>query len=161
MEQKHVQIIIGVLIAIALLFAASWYFSSSTGEIPGGGSQIAPPNDTPAIAEPLVTITAKHQFNDSTHIVAGEYGVPTPCHILETEVEVAEPIPETVTIHFITRTEAEVCAQVITRARFKVFIEADENANIQATLNGKDVILNLIDARPDEDLEEFELFIKG
>jgi len=111
--------------------------------------------------EPLERITAKHQYKNGTHIIAGEINLPTPCHILTSEVRIAESYPEQVTIAFAYKSSAEMCAEVITPARFKVEFKAAEKASINATLNGKAVILNLIPAGPNEDLNDFELFIKG
>ena|SRR3989344_5591656 len=107
------------------------------------------------------TITAKHQFKDGKHIIAGDVNMPTPCHILTTSAQVAESFPEQVTIQFVSRTSGEACAQVITPARFKVEFTASENATIKATWNGAPVSLNLIPALPTDDLDNFELFIKG
>ena len=55
----------------------------------------------------------------------------------------------------------EVCAQVVTPARFKVSVGADKNAKLSATFNGQPVTLNLIEAAPGENLDNFELYIKG
>jgi hypothetical protein len=111
--------------------------------------------------EDTVSITAKHQFKDGTHIVAGDVNLPTPCYVLNTEARVAESQPEQVTLVFTTQTEPNVCAQVVTTERFKIDFKADENATITATWNGKPAKLNLIPAGADEDLSNFELFIKG
>lgn len=110
-------------------------------------------------------ITAKHQYNpdQSLHIIAGETDVPTPCHILNTEVNVNESQPEQANISFTANVEDgdQVCAQVITPARFKVTFQASENAEISATYNGEPVELNLLEVDPDEDLEEFQVYTKG
>lgn len=110
---------------------------------------------------PVQTINAKHQFVGGKHIVAGEVDLPTPCHILATDVVVAESLPEQVTINFTSSTQADFCAQVITPARFKVEFNASENASIKATWNGKSATLNLIPVGQNENLDDFELFMKG
>lgn len=110
-------------------------------------------------------IDAAHQFNadEDLHIVAGEAQVPTPCHILDTDVTVAESFPEQVTINFSTRVEDpdQVCAQVITNQRFKVTFSASEDADISAIFNGQEVELNLRQVGEGENLEEFEVYTKG
>ena len=106
-------------------------------------------------------VTAKHSFKDGTHIVTGEMDMPTPCDLLKSDVIIKESYPEQVTIKFSTINEADVCAKVITTQRFKVEFKASEKASISATLNGKDIILNLIEAGASENLEDFEVFIKG
>ncbi len=123
----------------------------------------ATPYPTPAVTDetPEMEITAKHQWKNGTHIVAGDVNLPTPCYILNTNAVVAESYPEQVTINFVASTQGEACAQVVTTERFKVDFQASEKAIIKATWNGKPAKLNLIPAGPNEDLNNFELFLKG
>jgi len=108
-------------------------------------------------------INAKHQFKNGVHTVVGEVDLPTPCYLLESDavVEVREPNTDKATIRFITKGENEICAQVITAGRFKEVFNAQEDADIVATWNSAPVLLNIIDVGPEEDLDLFELFIKG
>lgn len=110
---------------------------------------------------PHEAITAKHQFKSGKHIIAGEVNLPTPCHILTTTTQIAESFPEQVTINFTSKDSGEVCTQVITPNRFKIEFEASENAVIKARWNGQPVELNLIPAGANEDLSNFEIYIKG
>lgn len=102
-------------------------------------------------------ITAKHQYKDGNHIIAGEVNMPTPCYILNVSARVAG---EQVTLDFVSETNGDVCAEVITTERFKVDFSAGENAVIKATWNGQPVELNLIPAGANEDLVNFEIFVK-
>jgi len=54
-------------------------------------------------------ITAAHQYSEDegVHIVAGEADVPTPCHILNHEVSIAESMPEQVSINFSSQVDDE------------------------------------------------------
>lgn len=106
-------------------------------------------------------INAKHSFEDGRHIVAGEVEVPTPCHSLSVSSSIAESSPEQVTISFSTSTGDEMCAQVISSRRFKIEFNASEQASIRANWNGVGAILNLIPALPGEDLDNFDIYIKG
>ena len=145
--------IVTTLIVIIILIGGTWswvkFYKSDEGDVP------LVQND-----EPIMDITAKHQFKDGKHIIAGEVNLPTPCYILDTEAVVAESYPEQVTLKFIATTQAEMCAQVITVDRFKVEFNASKDAVIKATWNGKPAKLNLIPAGTDEDLNNFEIFIK-
>ena len=160
-KRQQVWAIIGFVVIVALLFGVSYYISQSSDELKTGESQIGDIDGDVNVDVPRVTITAKHQYRNGTHIIAGEIEVPTPCHLLETNVIIKESFPEQVTVQFEVGTQAEICAQVITSARFKVEFKVSENARISGTLNGKPVILNLIEASSEEDLDKFELFIKG
>lgn len=110
---------------------------------------------------PKTVVTAKHAYRNGTHIIAGEVPLPTPCHLLEaTGAASADRKEVLVEITSSVKTD-ELCAQVITPARFKVSVKAAQNAKISATLNGQAITLNFIEAGPDEDLDNFELYIKG
>ena len=108
-------------------------------------------------------VTAKHEFADGVHTIAGSMDLPTPCHQLRTEAatstagaqtevvidfEVVEPAPDT------------VCAQVITPTPFSVSVAAPEDAVFSATRNGDGVVLNLVEVPEGEDIETFE-YLKG
>lgn len=139
----------------------------------GGTTETPGPNGTTTDDQQQVEdnqdqrrITAQQQFNadEGVHIVAGEMDLPTPCHVLEHDVEVqGEGENAEAVINFTTRMEDDdqACAQVITPQRFKVTFEAPENTDITATLNNEDVTLNLVPVPEGENLEEFEVFMKG
>lgn len=110
---------------------------------------------------PHETINAKHQYKNGKHIIAGEVDLPTPCHLLTTTAQIAESSPEQVTINFTTKESGEVCTQVITPNRFKIEFAASAGAIIKARWNGQPVELNLIPAGANEDLSNFEIYIKG
>lgn len=106
-------------------------------------------------------INAKHQYKNGTHTVAGEVNMPTACYVLNTNSVIAESMPEQVTINFTATTGGDPCTQVITGERFKIDFKASGDAVIKATWNGQPVDLNLVPASSDEDLNNFELYIKG
>jgi hypothetical protein len=152
--------IITVIIILILIALGMYYFAPDSFKF--WQNQTAAPIEAILPTAPQhERITAKHQFKNGSHVVAGEVNVPTPCHILTTSAHIAESFPEQVTIAFVSQSNAEFCAQVITTARFKVDFNASENATIKATWNGSPVELNLIPAGANEDLSNFELFIKG
>ncbi len=106
-------------------------------------------------------VDAIHYYIDGVHTLAGEILMPTPCDLLNWEPIVRESMPESVTVEFSVINNAEICAQVVTPARFLVPFAASNAAVINATLNGKEVELNLIPAEAGEKPEDFELYIKG
>jgi len=106
-------------------------------------------------------IEAKHFFANGVHTLVGQITMPTPCDLLDHSVTVAESFPEQVTVDFLVINNAEVCAQVVTQARFQVEVEASEDASFRAKFMGRDVELNLIPPAPGETPDDFELFIKG
>lgn len=146
---------VGVLLLLAAgVFAYTWL---SKEDEPEAAAQEEVQNE-----EPERIITAMHQFEDGTHTVAGETDMPTPCEKLDTEVFFADGNQSRPEIRFTTVNESEeMCAQVITPARFKVEFDAPENATISGTLNGTPVRLNLVEVPEGENLDDFELFIKG
>ncbi len=150
-------IVISVVVALALILVGTWVYvkyvkndsSDLSGEVKGEETENIP------------DITAKHQWKNGKHIVAGEVNLPTPCYLLSTDSVVAESLPEQVTLQFTATTQGDMCAQVVTTERFKIEFDASQDATITATWNGKPAKLNLIPAGPNEDLLNFEIFLKG
>lgn len=151
--------VVGILIALALILFGYTFFAGN-GETEAPGEQVT--NEEP-VDTPQETITAQHQFKDGRHIIAGELALPTPCHALDSKAVLIDGNAATVELQFTVNPPAdgEMCAQVVTPARFKVTFEAPENASITATLNGNPAPLNLMDVGPGVDLDEFEVYIKG
>jgi hypothetical protein len=112
--------------------------------------------------QPITHIDAKHYYKDGEHTIAGEIIMPTPCDLLKAKAVVNEsaPVHATVDLSIINNTQG-VCVQMVTPQRFKVSFKGGADAKIDATLNGKPVTLNLIMARPDENPDDFEVFLKG
>ncbi|HEU4677551.1 MAG TPA: hypothetical protein VFS75_02425 [Candidatus Paceibacterota bacterium] len=113
---------------------------------------------TPSPYAGITRIDAKHFFDGTTHTVVGSMSMPTPCDLLNWSTHADG---STVTIDFTVINNAEMCAQTVTEARFKVAFDAPENATIKATLEGRPIDVNLIPAAPGETPDDYEIFIKG
>jgi len=109
----------------------------------------------------ITRVDAKHFFADGLHTLVGEIAMPTPCDLLDPQVTVAESMPEQVTVDFQVINTSDMCAQVITPARFKVEAEASKDATFRALIEGREIELNLIPAEPGETPEDFDLYYKG
>lgn len=151
----------GIAIVATLLIIGGTYYLSSRDKNPEIVE--SPDKEVPGtvLSEDAFRINAKHSFKNGKHIVAGEIEVPTPCHSLSVDTLFRESNPEQVTLVFGTKSDADVCAQVISSRRFKIEFNANQNAIIRATFNGKEAILNLIEAGPNENLEDFDIYLKG
>lgn len=152
MKKSTIWIIVGILVLV-LLGTWGWVKFHDTGAVV--------PEVKGEETENIPDITAKHQFKAGKHIVAGEVNLPTPCYLLDTSAVVAESMPEQVTLKFTATTQGDMCAQVVTTERFRIDFTASEGAVIKATWNGKPAKLNLIPVGPNEDLTNFEIFLKG
>ncbi len=169
MDKKSTYLIAGIIIiAVAVFVGISFQKSTMDTELatPVGETATTSWENTPAQPEEVpvtsrTVITAKHAYRNGVHTIAGEVPLPTPCHLLASE-SVVSPDKKQVVLRLTSSVkEGEMCAQVITNARFKLTAKASEQASIIATLNGQQVTLNLIEAGPNEDLDNFELYIKG
>ncbi len=107
------------------------------------------------------TIDAKHYFIDGVHTFVGEVVLPTPCDLLSVDTLVMESYPEQVRLDFTVINNSEVCAQVLTKQRFKAEAKASGETKVSATFMRRNIPLNLIPAGEGETPDEFELFIKG
>lgn len=166
MDKKSTFIIAGILIAGVLVFVfISFQKSTMDTKISDETASTTAWENAPAIPEIEITsktvVTAKHAYRSSVHTVVGEIPLPTPCHILEAKSVVSTNKKE-VLIKLVSSVKTgEVCEAVVTPARFKVTATAEKTAVITATLNGQAVTLNLIEAGVNEDLDNFDLYIKG
>jgi hypothetical protein len=153
-------LIVSVIIFIAIVGAMFGYAAMKRAELstPQVGIEPAPRIDE----APEVRVNAVHFIQDDTHTVVGDLMVPTPCDLIQASVSVAESMPEQVTIALTTINNDDSCAQVMTLQRFRVDFQASKDASIRATLDGRDVILNLRDAEPGTEPEKLEdLYFKG
>lgn len=146
-----------LLVVAVLVFGITLYFSYFGGE------------EIPALPEEEVIgftpdiVNVRHQFKDGAHTFVGEIDMPTPCDLLNADgvVTIREPERDLLELQFTVVNEADVCAQVITPARFKVTVGAGEDAEISATWNSAFVRLNIIEVGPEEDIDSFEVYFKG
>lgn len=155
-------VIVAIVIFILLVAGMFTFAFLKRQEIAEDVQLQAEPTPTESVPYADVTrIDAKHFFADGTHTIVGELALPTPCDLLQTQAEVAESFPEQVTLEFTVINNAEFCAQVVTTQRFMVTADASEQATFSAKFEGRQVLLNLIPAGPNETPDDFELFIKG
>ncbi len=148
--------VIAIVVVLGLIVVSTWGWVRYSNRMTDQKEQIRN-EDTEVVPD----ITAKHQYKNGKHIIAGEVNLPTPCYILDVQAVVAESMPEQVTLKFTSTTQGELCAQMVTTERFRADFTASQKAVISATWNGKPVKLNLIPAGVNEDLNNFEIFIKG
>lgn len=158
---ENTKIYSGIALATILLIIGGTYYLSSRDKNPELAQ--SPDKEVPGtvLSEDAFRINAKHSFKNGKHIVAGEVEVPTPCHSLSVDTIFRESNPEQVTLVFSAKSDADVCAQVISSRRFKIEFNAEQNASIKATFNGKEAVLNLIEAGQNENLEDFDIYLKG
>lgn len=155
MENKNTYYLVGAIVVIIAIIGGAYYYSRSTATDPVD-TQVGDINQSSG-----EIITARHQFKNGVHLIAGSVNLPTPCHLLMENVQVSKSLPEQVTLAFTATSSAEACIQVITPVRFRFDVTASEDAEFAATWNGAPVRLNLIPVGPNEDIEDFEVFIKG
>jgi hypothetical protein len=168
MDRKSTLIIV-LLLALALVFFLVILFTRSSVETAAPSPETASTTEwlnTPAeqktvLVTPKTTITAKHAYQNGTHIVAGEVPLPTTCHILDASGAASSDKKQVLVTLASSIKTGETCLDNITPARFKVSVKALKGARVSGTLNGQEIILNLIEAGPDENLDNFELYIKG
>lgn len=167
MDKKSTFIIVGIIVVAVMVFIFVMFQKSTIDTATSDDTasttawENAPAVSAPSSVTEKNVVTAKHAYRDGSHIIAGEIPLPTPCHILDSE-SVVSTDKKHVLIRLVSSVKTdEICAQVITPARFKVTARADKGATITGTLNGQNITFNFIEAGPNEDLDNFELYIKG
>ncbi len=114
-----------------------------------------------SLPEDKMVVTAKHAFRKSVHIIAGELPLPTRCHTLQARATMGKDGKDAILALVSSILTGQQCKEEFFGARFKVEFIADEKIKIRATVNGNPVVLNLIPAGATEDLDAFDLYIKG
>ena len=109
----------------------------------------------------ITRIDAKHFFQNGTHTIVGEMQMPTPCDLLNWSTRILEGKPQLAIVDFTVVNHTDSCALVVTTQRFKVSFDAEEHADIQATLEQRKIDVNLIPAKDGETPDDYELFLKG
>lgn len=114
-----------------------------------------------AVITHKTVVTAKHAYRNGEHIIAGEVPLSSPCELLEASATVSTD-KKSVLVQLVAGIKSgETCPPSITPTRFKLSGKAEKSATLGATYNGQTVTLNLIEAGPSENLDDFELYIKG
>jgi hypothetical protein len=156
--------ILSLIGVVVILLAGSLLLTKNGGNVED--NQDVPTTTADESADLPRTVSGLKQFNASTseYTLAGTTTVPSPCHMIDATVDVAENLePDKVTVNLNTvRDESEMCTQVITERRFKFGFEADPQAEIEAgTFDDSPLELNLQSVPEGEDLEDFQVTTKG
>jgi len=150
----RVVVIVGVFVLLAVGLFVYTLVSAPTEPVAPVVEEVA---DEPEVLDKL--ITAKHQYKEGLHTIAGSAELPSPCHRL-----IAEPFMldegQVAEVRFSTLLEGETCEAAPFDAPFVVRFEAPEDVAIQATWNGAVVGLNLVPVGPDEELDT-DIYVKG
>lgn len=162
MEQNNNKKIMAIVIGIItlVLIAGGFYYSYKANR---ENKEVFNPKEesTRGIDNMMQTVDVKHQFRNGTHTFAGEIVLPTPCDSVEVKAEKDAVDQSRVVLAFATSNTSEVCAEVISSRRFKTTIDGVKDIKISGTLNGEEIILNVFEVPQDENLDTFEIYIKG
>ena len=161
MDKKTTIVIVTVFVLIVAGMFGYAYMKKAEIEDTGINQPDTPTDTETGPYDSIDRVDAKHFYIDGEHTLVGEILFPTPCDLLNWDVQVAESFPEQVRVDFSVVNNSDICAQVMTLQRFKVSFSASEEASISAYLEGRSLELNLIPAAEGETPDEFELFIKG
>lgn len=113
------------------------------------------------IERPEITINTKHQYKDGIHTYIGTFETPNACNNYNAEIKDGENSEKIIEITY--SDSGEICAQVITERNFRVSFEGseEESQNVIATINGELVNLNIFEVPENQNIDDFEIFIKG
>jgi hypothetical protein len=150
-----------VAVVAILILAAVGLFGYTLVKAPTQEEVTVPSQTKPTVPQTTRTITAMHQYKDGVHTIAGSVELPTPCYRLFTEPFFVGDTKDEVEIRFTTATEDTTCAQALTPVRFKVTFDAPESVHMTATWDGTPASLNLVPVREGQDLDSYELEVKG
>lgn len=159
-EGKNKSVIVIILILIALVLVGYGFYRSRAPKIPSA------PIENETTEEPrdqyAEIVNAKHQYKGGKHTYVGELNLGTPCELLKFDVIKDSLNPRSIEINFQSFYDgSEGCIQVITPRPFKVAFEAPQSVNLTVTFNGKPIRFNLFEVPANEDLDSFDINVKG
>lgn len=151
MKNTIISIVVLIALLVLVLFGFQKFFNRN----------IIPTNQEPVQEEILPVHEIKEQYDGSTYTFAGTIDLPTPCHSLETNVIQLSGSEYQIQINTIAPEEDVMCAQVITPQPYNVSFEAPADITVTAQINGQDYELSRFVVPEGEDINLFELYIKG
>jgi hypothetical protein len=149
-----------VVIIVIILILISFYYSRQANVSDQSNTTVTQntPSPTPS---PIQTINVKHQFKAGIHTYAGSIDFPTPCQSLTTVASANPNSPGNYILSFTTTGANSTCAQVVTTRPFKVSFTAPVSAKIIGTLDGNPVRLNIFEVGANDNLDTYNINIKG
>ena len=156
MSKKTLIITIIVSVIALILLAIYSNYSKSTPEYTNREQALQD-----LVERPDVTINVKHQYKEDVHTYLGKIETPTPCHSYNAEIINNEG--EKIINLTYEESRNKVCSQVVTERDFKVSFQGSESdANsVIARLNGQLINLNIFEVPQSQNIEDFQIFIKG
>lgn len=113
-------------------------------------------------SEFTVPLAVKYQYRDGVHTFVGDIELPSNCYNYNAVIEDGEDdSTKNLAIDYERNKDVEVCAQVITTANYRISYEGPEDLKFKAFVNGEARRLNIFEIPEGENIDEFELFIKG
>lgn len=144
-----------VALSVALftvLFASEKIFNKTI--IP----DMTPSSEQEAIL-PIMDI--KEQYVAPTYTFVGSIDVPTPCHTLNAKVNQISDVMFEIEVNTISPGDDVMCAQVISTQQFSVSFDAPKDILVYAKINGEIYELSRFVIPEGENINNYDLFIKG
>jgi hypothetical protein len=113
-----------------------------------------------SVERPDVTINVKHQYKDGTHLYLGTFETPTPCYSYNAEI-IKEENERIISLTYSEPATDQICSQVVTEREFSVSFEGEDSESVIARLNGDLVNLNIFEVPDSQNINDFQIFIKG
>jgi hypothetical protein len=110
---------------------------------------------------PTQKVEVKEQYKGTTYTFAGSLDVPTPCHTLSTKTNKISDTKYQIELITGNPKEGVVCAQVISPKTYKVSFDAPKDIVVTILVNGVEYETNRFLVPNDQNIDTFNLEIKG
>lgn len=151
MKNTIISIVILIALLVLVLFGFQKFFNRNI---------ISPERES--IQEEILPVhEIKEQYDGTTYTFAGTIDLPTPCHSLETNVVQLSESEYQIQINTVSPGEDVMCAQVISPQPYNISFDAPADIAITAQIDGQDYELSRFVVPEGEDINLFELYIKG
>ncbi len=160
-SNQKARIIISVFILFAIALIGFGLYKSQRADVTASpqSEEFSEVPDEERYAE---IVNVKHQYKGGKHTYIGELNLPTPCHLIQSDVVRDETNIRKIEINFRSALEDNaLCAQVITPRPFKVTFEAPEKITLTVMFDGRPIRFNIFEVPAEDNVEQFDINIKG
>jgi hypothetical protein len=110
----------------------------------------------------LETLVVKHQYKDGKHIFVGEVELPRPCLAYSASIVDTDNEKEKEILLSFSDPEGEpVCDESFRNAPYRVTYIGPEDLTFKAFVGGQEYRLNAFEIPLDQNIDDFEIFMKG
>ena len=138
---RNTRVLIGLLLVLIVLFVGYVLVTQTQDTSDNGDQDDTQHSELPPSVSAEIIGDITYTIEDSQHEIGMTVQLPTPCHVVNQDVEIMESAPEQVRIALTVPADDGVCIQVIDEREVTIAFEASAEAQVSAILHGEEITL--------------------